>query len=86
LILSPVLVLVGTVWFLVATWGLKRLGRLEFRFLMLLLFVVSVLLGAYLAFQGLGPTWFKAFATFGLGGFICLALGGCVWWQLRPVA
>jgi hypothetical protein len=90
LILSPVLVLVCSAWFMVSTWALRRLGRLTLRALLGVSCVVCLLSGALFAVQdfGVGSLGDAAisFATFGFGACACLAVGSWVWWLLRSAA
>ena len=90
LLLLPVFVFSGTVWFLVSTSILRRLGRLALRSLMTLSLVPSLIIGGLFAVQGFGVGGLGDAAVScvlsGVGTFICVGVGNCVWWLMRPAA
>jgi cation transport ATPase len=90
LMLSPLYVIIGTAWFMVSTWALRRFGKLTLRSLVTLSLVASLLFGVFAAVDrvdigGLGDAAFS-FLVFGTIAFVCLSLGSCVWWLVRPAA
>ena len=88
LMLMPAFVVVGAVWYAVSAWTLRRLGRLTLGSLIVLSCIASLILGFVFAAEGVGIDGLRdAVLSFGLFGgiaFVCLSLGECVWWLLRP--